>query len=43
MRFEPKIKGDINDNSPGKLLLRIKPIFNQEIKNQNLANLLVIL
>ena len=25
----------------GKLLVRIKPKFNQEIKNQNLANLLV--
>ena len=31
----------INDNSLGKLLVRIKPRFNQEIKNQNLANLLV--
>ena len=25
----------------GKLLVRIKPKFNQEIKNQNLANLIV--
>ena len=41
MRFEPRIKGDINDNSLGKLLVRIKPRFNQEIKNQNFANLLV--
>ena len=41
MRFEPRIKGDINDNSLGKLLVKIKPRFDQEIKNQNLANLLV--
>ena len=31
----------ITDNSLGKLLVRIKPKFNQEIKDQNLANLLV--
>ena len=41
MRFEPRIAGDINDNSLGELLVRIKPRFDQEIKNQNLANLLV--
>ena len=41
MRLEPRIKGDVSDNSLGKLLKRIKPIFNQKIKNQNLANLLV--
>ena len=41
MRFEPWIKEGINDNSLGKLLVRIKPRFNQEIENQNLANLLV--
>ena len=33
LRFEPRIKGDINDNSLGKLLVRIKPRFNQQIKN----------
>ena len=41
MRFEPRIKGDISDNSVGKLSERIKPRFNEEIKNQNLANVLV--
>ena len=40
MRFEPRIKGDINDNNLGKLLVRIKLKFNSAI-NQNLANTLV--
>ena len=41
MRSEPRIKGDINDNSLGKLLVKNEPRFNQEIKNHYLANLLV--
>ena len=41
MRSEPRIKGDINDSSLGKHLVRNKPRFNQEIKNQNLDNPLV--
>ena len=39
MRFEARIKDDISDNSLGKPIVRMKPRFNQEIKNQNLANL----
>ena len=41
MGLEPSIKGDINDKSLGKLLVRMEPRVNQVIKNQNLTNLLV--
>ena len=40
MSLKQELREIINDNSLDKLLVRIKRKFNQEIKNQNLANLL---